>query len=184
MAIVREKELGTLEQLNVTRSSAGAHRGKLLPFGLIGIVDVILVVSVAVLWFEIPAARELPAALRSVARLPAVHTQPGTARVHGVPQPAAGDDDGRLLLHDADDLPVGVHLPIENMPAVIEPITYLIPLRYYLVIVRGIFLKGLAWSRSERRPAHARMGPHRADACDDEVEEDADIGERRNIVCR
>ena len=37
----------------------------------------------------------------------------------------------------------GFIFPIENMPAVIQPITYLIPLRYYLVIVRGIFLKGV-----------------------------------------
>ena len=33
--------------------------------------------------------------------------------------------------------------PIENMPGAIQPVTYLIPLRYYLVIVRGIFLKGV-----------------------------------------
>ena len=37
----------------------------------------------------------------------------------------------------------GFVFPIENMPAVIQPITYLIPLRYFLVIVRGIFLKGV-----------------------------------------
>ena len=37
----------------------------------------------------------------------------------------------------------GFVFPIENMPAVIQPITYLIPLRYYLVIVRSIFLKGV-----------------------------------------
>ena len=37
----------------------------------------------------------------------------------------------------------GFIFPIENMPAVIQPVTYLIPLRYYLVIVRGIFLKGV-----------------------------------------
>jgi ABC-2 type transport system permease protein len=37
----------------------------------------------------------------------------------------------------------GFIFPIENMPAAIQPITYLIPLRYFLVIVRGIFLKGI-----------------------------------------
>jgi ABC-2 type transport system permease protein len=37
----------------------------------------------------------------------------------------------------------GFIFPIENMPAVIQPVTYLIPLRYYLIIVRGIFLKGI-----------------------------------------
>ena len=39
----------------------------------------------------------------------------------------------------------GFIFPIENMPAVIQPITYLIPLRYFIVIVRGIFLKGVGW---------------------------------------
>ena len=37
----------------------------------------------------------------------------------------------------------GFIFPIENMPAWIQPVTYLIPLRYFLVIVRGIFLKGV-----------------------------------------
>src|SRR4029453_4821778 len=37
----------------------------------------------------------------------------------------------------------GFVFPIENMPAIIQPFTYLIPLRYFLVIVRGIFLKGI-----------------------------------------
>ena len=37
----------------------------------------------------------------------------------------------------------GFIFPIENMPAVIQPLTYLIPLRYFLIIVRGIFLKGI-----------------------------------------
>jgi ABC-2 type transport system permease protein len=37
----------------------------------------------------------------------------------------------------------GFIFPIENMPRVIQPVTYLIPLRYFLVIVRGIFLKGI-----------------------------------------
>jgi ABC-2 type transport system permease protein len=37
----------------------------------------------------------------------------------------------------------GFVFPIENMPAAIQPVTYLIPLRYFLVILRGIFLKGV-----------------------------------------
>ena len=55
MGIVREKELGTLEQLNVTplrRSELIV--GKLLPYALIGLVDVLLVVGVALFWFQIP----------------------------------------------------------------------------------------------------------------------------------
>ena len=59
MGIVREKELGTLEQLNVTPLRRWELIvGKLLPYGLIGIVDIFLVVGVARFWFKVP----LPAA--------------------------------------------------------------------------------------------------------------------------
>src|SRR5687767_2561689 len=55
MAIVREKELGTLEQLNVTPLRRWELIvGKLLPYGVIAFVDVLLVTAVAVFWFEVP----------------------------------------------------------------------------------------------------------------------------------
>ncbi|MCC7185423.1 MAG: ABC transporter permease, partial [Acidobacteria bacterium] len=55
MAIVREREVGTLEQLNVTPLGRWELiLGKLLPYGVIGVIDVVLVVSVAVFWFEVP----------------------------------------------------------------------------------------------------------------------------------
>ena len=55
MAIVREKELGTLEQLNVTPLRRWELIvGKLLPYALIGMIDVCLVLGIAVLWFEVP----------------------------------------------------------------------------------------------------------------------------------
>src|SRR4029079_17347728 len=54
MGIVREKELGTLEQLNVTPlTRAELIVGKLLPYGLVGLIDVVLVLSVAIFLFEI-----------------------------------------------------------------------------------------------------------------------------------
>ncbi|MGH9372134.1 MAG: ABC transporter permease, partial [Vicinamibacterales bacterium] len=55
MAVVREKELGTLEQLNVTPLRRWELiAGKLLPYGVIAMVDVVLAVAVAVGWFEVP----------------------------------------------------------------------------------------------------------------------------------
>jgi ABC-2 type transport system permease protein len=55
MAIVRERELGTLEQLNVTPLSRWELiLGKLLPYALVGFLDVLLVMTVAVYWFEVP----------------------------------------------------------------------------------------------------------------------------------
>ena len=55
MAIVRERELGTLDQLNVTPLGRWELiLGKLLPYSLVGFIDVLLVVAVAVFWFEVP----------------------------------------------------------------------------------------------------------------------------------
>ena len=55
MAIVRERELGTLEQLNVTPlRGLELIVGKLLPYALVGLVDVALVLAVSTLWFEVP----------------------------------------------------------------------------------------------------------------------------------
>ena len=61
MAIVREREVGTLEQLNVTPLARWELIvGKLLPYALIGMIDVVLVTLVAVFWFEIPFLGSFP----------------------------------------------------------------------------------------------------------------------------
>ena len=52
----------------------------------------------------------------------------------------------------------GFIFPIENMPAAIQPVTYLIPLRYFLVILRSIFLKASGWRRSGRRRSRCWRG--------------------------
>ena len=144
MAVVREKELGTLEQLNVTPLRRWELTvGKLLPFAVIGIVDVFLVVGVAVLWFEIPLRGSFPLlfGLSLVYLLCTLGLGLFVSTVSETQQQAMMTTVFFFML------PMiylsGFIFPIENMPAVIQPITYLIPLRYYLVIVRGIFLKGV-----------------------------------------
>ena len=68
----------------------------------------------------------------------------------------------------------GFVFPIENMPAWIQPLTYLIPLRYFLVIVRGIFLKGVGLEILLAAGAGAaRVGTCRADAGDAAIVEAA-----------
>jgi ABC-2 type transport system permease protein len=146
MAIVREKELGTLEQLNVTPLRRWELvAGKLLPYGLIGLVDVLLVVAVAVFWFEIPLRGSLTL-LFVLTLLYVVCTLALGLFISTV------SDTQQQAMMTATFFFVtpmvylsGFIFPIENMPAVIRPLTYLIPLRYYLVIVRGIFLKGIGW---------------------------------------
>jgi ABC-2 type transport system permease protein len=144
MAIVREKELGTLEQLNVTPLGRWELIvGKLLPYYVIAVVDVLLVVAVAVLWFEVPLrgsflllfAMCLLYALCTLALGLFISTISDT-------QQQAMMTATFFFLTPMIYLS-GFIFPIENMPAVIQPLTYLIPLRYFLVIVRGIFLKGI-----------------------------------------
>ena len=144
MAIVREKELGTLEQLNVTPLKRWELTvGKLLPFGLIGMIDVILVVSLAVLWFEIPLRGSFPLLFG----LSLVYLLCTLSLGLLVSTLSNNQQQAMMTAVFFFMMPMiylsGFIFPIENMPAVIQPITYLIPLRYYLVIVRGIFLKGV-----------------------------------------
>ena len=112
MAIVREKELGTLEQLNVTPLRRWELIvGKLLPYGVIALIDVLLVTAVAVFWFEVPLRGSFTLLL-AMSLLYVVCTL-GARAVHldDLRHAAAGDDDRDVLLPDADDLPVGIHLP-------------------------------------------------------------------------
>jgi ABC-2 type transport system permease protein len=144
MAIVREKELGTLEQLNVTPLKRWELTvGKLLPFGLIGVVDVILVVSLAVLWFQIPLRGSFPLLFG----LSLVYLLCTLSLGLFVSTVSHNQQQAMMTAVFFFMMPMiylsGFIFPIENMPAVIQPVTYLIPLRYYLVIVRGIFLKGV-----------------------------------------
>jgi ABC-2 type transport system permease protein len=144
MGIVREKELGTLEQLNVTPLRRWQLIvGKLLPYGLIGIVDIFLVVGVARFWFEVPLLGSfgLLFALSLVFLLSTLGLGLFVSTISQNQQQAMMT--AVFFFMTPMIYLSGFVFPIENMPAVIQPVTYLIPLRYYLVIVRGIFLKGV-----------------------------------------
>ena len=144
MAIVREKELGTLEQLNVTPlARSELIIGKLVPYAVLGMVDVLLVVAVAVGWFEVPLRGSfwLLIAMCLVYLLSTLGLGLFVSTISRTQQQAMMTTSFFFLL------PMiflsGFIFPIENMPDAIQPLTYLIPLRYFLVILRGIFLKGV-----------------------------------------
>jgi len=143
MAIVRERELGTLEQLSVTPLGRWELiLGKLLPYGLVGFVDVLLVVAVAVLWFEVPLRGSLLVLLAGCATYLLCTLGLGlfVSTISSTQQQAMMTATFFFLV------PMvylsGFIFPIENMPVAIQWVTTLIPLRYFLVIVRGVFLKG------------------------------------------
>ena len=144
MAIVREKELGTLEQLNVTPLARWELiTGKLLPYACLGMVDVLLVLAVAVGWFEVPLRGSvlLLLAMCLVYLLSTLGLGLFVSTISSTQQQAMITTSFFFLLPMV--FLSGFIFPIENMPEPIQPVTYLIPLRYFLVILRGIFLKGV-----------------------------------------
>ncbi len=144
MAIVREREVGTLEQLNVTPIARWELiAGKLLPYGLIGLVDVLLVVAVALVWFEVPLRGSflLLLALCVVYLMTTLGLGLFVSTISATQQQAMMTSSFFFLIPMV--FLSGFVFPIENMPAWIQPVTYLSPLRYFLVILRGIFLKGI-----------------------------------------
>jgi ABC-2 type transport system permease protein len=144
MAIVREKELGTLEQLNVTPLQRWELIvGKLLPYGVIAMIDVLLVVAVTVGWFGVPLNGSF------VLLLAMCFLYVFSTLALGLFISTISETQQQAMMTSTFFFltPMlylsGFIFPIENMPAAIQPLTYLIPLRYFLVIVRGIFLKGI-----------------------------------------
>jgi len=146
MAIVRERELGTLEQLHVT--PLGRFElvlGKLLPYGVVGFIDVLLVMAVAVFWFEVPLLGS-PLLLLAASAVYIVCTLGLGLFISTI---SSTQQQAMMTAMFFFLVPMiylsGFIFPIENMPVAIQWVTTLIPLRYYLVIVRGIFLKGVGF---------------------------------------
>jgi len=144
MGIVREKEIGTLEQLNVTPlRRSELIIGKLLPYAFVGIIDVVLVLTVALYWFEIPMRGSLLLllAMTLVYLLCTLGLGLFVSTISSTQQQAMMTTTFFFLIPMV--LLSGFVFPIENMPDIVQPFTYLIPLRYFLVILRSIFLKGV-----------------------------------------
>lgn len=142
LSVVREREMGTLDQLAVSPlSAAELMLGKTVPTALVAFIDLFLVIAMAILWFHIPMRGSfldlLPAALlyilcglafglliSSISRT----QQEAFMTMFFVLMPA-------IILS-------GFFYPISSMPEVFQWITLLNPLRHFLEIVRAIFLKG------------------------------------------
>jgi ABC-2 type transport system permease protein len=144
LTVAREWERGTMEGL--IASPLQPHElmiGKILPYVVIGLVDVVLILLVGVFWFRVPLRGSLALLMvsSSIFLLGALgiglFISAATRSVQVAFQ----------LSILATMLPAlllsGFFYPIENMPAVLQAITYLVPARYFLVVIRGIFLKGV-----------------------------------------
>lgn len=142
MTVVREREMGTLERLMVTPLARVEFIiGKLVPVALIGLFDVALVSVVAVGWFEVPFRGD-PLALVFGSMLYLMSTLGMGLLISSY----ASTQQQAMLTAFFILMPMvilsGFAFPIRNMPEWIQYITYLDPLRYYLVVIRDLFLKG------------------------------------------
>jgi len=143
MAIVREREIGTMEQIMVTPIGRLEFiLGKTIPFALIGFVDVALITLVAVFWFRVPLLGN-PLMLFLGTGLYLLSTLGVGLFISTV----SATQQQAMMTAFFFMLPAfmlsGFVYPIANMPVGVQWLTYLNPLRYYLVIIRGVFLKGL-----------------------------------------
>ena len=141
-AMVREKEIGTMEQLMVTPiRPVELILGKTLPFALVGIFDMVLVIAAAELIFRVPLRGNL--FLLLLCSILFLFTTLGAglflSTISKTQQQAMMSS---FLFTSPAFLLSGFMFPIRNMPAPIRALTLLDPLRYFMVIVRGLFLKG------------------------------------------
>ena len=144
MAIVREREVGTLEQLNVTPlGRVQLIVGKLLPYGAIGMIDAMIVLLVIIFWFEVPLRGSfwLLFGMSCVYLLTTLGLGLFISTISNTQQQAMMTS--TFFFMTPMMYLSGFIFPIENMPAAIQPFTFLIPLRYFVIILRGIFLKGV-----------------------------------------
>jgi ABC-2 type transport system permease protein len=143
MAVVREKEIGTMEQIIVTPISKSEFiLGKTIPFVLIGFIDVAVITLVAYFWFQVPIRGSLPLLFGATA-LFLMSTLGFGLFISTVSNTQQQAMMSAFFFIFPAMLLSGFAFPIENMPQSVQYVTYLNPLRYYLVIIRGIFLKGV-----------------------------------------
>ena len=143
MAIVRERERGTIEQLIVTPlKSYELIIGKLVPYVFIAFLDTLEVLAIGSFWFGVPIRGSilLLLALSVLALMTSLGLGLFISTVSNTQQEA-------MLLSYFIMLPSiflsGFMFPIAAMPRVLQYFSYAVPLTYFLIIVRGIMLKGI-----------------------------------------
>lgn len=143
MAVVREKEIGTLEQIIATPIRQFEFiLGKTIPFVLVGYVDVVLIVLVGVYWFEVPMRGSLPLLYVGVSLYLMSLIGIGLL-ISTLCQTQQQAMMSTFFFFNPAMLLSGFVFPIANMPAPVQWLTYLNPMRYVLIIIRAIFLKGI-----------------------------------------
>jgi len=142
-AVVREREIGTLEQIMVTPiRPAEFILGKTLPFFLIGLFDVSLIGTVGTLWFQVPFRGQILVLLAGAVLFLLCMLGVGLLiSTVSVTQQQAMVTSFFFIMPAITFS--GFGFPINTMPQWLQYFTYLSPLRYFLVVLRGTYLKGV-----------------------------------------
>jgi ABC-2 type transport system permease protein len=144
-AVVREREIGTLEQIMVTPiTEAEFILGKTIPFFLIGLFDAVLITAVGTIWFQVP--------LRGSLLVLSAGTVLYLLCVLGIGlliSTLSANQQQAMVSAFFFLMPAiifsGFASPISSMPIGLQLLTYADPLRYFIVILRGVFLKGVGF---------------------------------------
>jgi len=145
IAVIKEKEAGTIEQLIVTPlKPVELIMGKTIPYIIISLTQMVVVTIIAVFWFQIPLSGSL--FLLFIATCIFLLSTLGVGLFIST---VSKTQQQAMMTTFFFILPFfmlsGFVFPIVNMPVVVQWLTYLNPLRYMLVIIRGIFLKGVGF---------------------------------------
>lgn len=146
LAVVRERELGTLEQLMVSPlRPMELMLGKTIPSALVAMVDVVLVTAVSLLWFRIPF--EGSYLVLTVASLLFVLTGLGIGLLISTISKTQQEAFMSMFMFFLPAIMLGGLLfPVDNMPGWVQALSHLDPVRHFLIVVRGIFLRGAGFS--------------------------------------
>lgn len=145
-SLVRERERGTIEQLTVTPIRATEMLiGKTVPYVLIGLADSAMILAAGTFWFNVPIAGSLVTLFAFTCLFIMVILGMGilVATMVNTQQQAALSAQFVLV---PNMLLSGFMFPIESMPKFMQVFTTILPMRYFLVIVRGIIMKGLGFA--------------------------------------
>ena len=142
LAVAREREMGTLEQLLVTPlTPTELMLGKTIPVAVVGLIDLALVTTVTVLWFDVPLRGSIPALVLAAT----LYILAGLAAGLLISTVSKTQQEAFMTMF-LFILPAvilaGFLYPVDTMPAFFRWLSLLDPVRHFLTIVRGIFLKG------------------------------------------
>lgn len=147
LTIAREWERGTMELLVSTPvQPMELMLGKLLPYFVIGMVDACICLALAVFWFAVPYRGTLAALFLTTGLFLTVMLCIGYYVSVAIRSQVGASQVALVLTMLPTTLLSGFTFPIEQMPVAVQSITYVVSGRYYVTILKALFLKGAPWS--------------------------------------